>query len=148
MPWSAPDLEAFLALAAEMERPGFVPGHCVNHPPVEKDGVMVHQMPYWAYGSEVSAFMPLCFSTSLFIDPYAVLPEDPPGSEPNTTLFALFPTPHDFKNATIDQLRRYFVLCVRGERFCEGLIAGQMEKGCFHAAVSRVRELTGRPTQS
>jgi len=47
----------------------------------------------------------------------------------------------DMSHATVDQIRRYFNLCTRAERFCDGAIEGHIENGLIPAALCQLRRL-------
>jgi type I restriction enzyme S subunit len=98
-------------------------------------------VPYPDYHPVVSQWFDLLYQTPFYIDPYAALPEDPtPDGVPFSVMGAHFP-PEYFENATLDQVRRYMLLCTRGEKFCDGHIAGEFESGVIQAAFSRLEIL-------
>ena len=130
-----------LELLQVMEAPGFQIATWPVHEPELRDGLVVHQMPYPEYDPVVDRFWELCYKSSCYIDPYAVLPEDPPGLEHEMDVVDVLRAPRDMEKATLNQIRRYFVLCTRGERFCDGYIQGQFEDGCLRAALLRLAAL-------
>lgn len=90
----------------------------------------------------------LACESSLYIDPYAVLAEDPsPEGAPFDVMKASFTTEY-FATSTINQVRRYLVLCTRGERFCDGHIASQWDSGALPAPLRRFRELWRSPSKA
>ena len=93
------------------------------------------------YHAVVDQFFKLCSGTTVQCDPYAVLPEDPAGVEAGTRTLGVLRTPQDMSSASLGQIRRYFILCTRGERFCDGFLDEQLTKGVFLAALLRLREL-------
>jgi len=113
-------------------------------PPLSKqviDGVEVTQMPYPVYDAKVDEFWKAFGASRGHVHPYGPLPEDPTQEGISfSVLGAYFPIEY-FESATVDQIRRYFSLCMRGERFCDGYIASQFESGKIVAALRRLREL-------
>ncbi len=75
--------------------------------------------------------------------PYALLPEDPKGLEPGTDVLKVLQSVGDMEKASLGQIRRYLVLCIRGERFCDGYIAGQFESGLIQAALRGLKQIRG-----
>lgn len=52
------------------------------------------------------------------------------------------PTPREFfSEVDLDEVRRFMVLSQRGERFCDGNMAGDFERGVIQAAFGRLNEL-------
>lgn len=99
-------------------------------------------VPYPNYHPVVKQWWKLLYETPFYIDPYASLPEDPTqDGVPFSVMGAQFP-PEYFENATLNQVRRYMLLCTRGERFCDGYIAGEFERGTIQAAFARLQELS------
>lgn len=98
-------------------------------------------VPYPEYHPVVSQWFDLLYQTPFYIDPYASLPEDPtPDGVPFSVMGAHFPKEY-FVNATLDQVRRYMILCTRGEKFCDGHIAGEFERGVIQTAFRRLEDL-------
>ena len=54
-----------------------------------------------------------------------------------------FPYPDEghIAGATLRQIGRYFALCRRGERFCDGFIAKEFDEGRIVGALRRLREV-------
>ncbi|GMV88484.1 MAG: hypothetical protein AMXMBFR81_14150 [Chthonomonas sp.] len=49
------------------------------------------------------------------------------------------PSPEEFfAEANLDQVRQYMALTIRGERWCDGNIAGEFELGVIQAAFQRL----------
>lgn len=102
------------------------------------EGGQALHVPYPEYHPVVHQWYELLYQTPFYIDPYAALPEDPtPDGVPFSVIGTYFP-PEYFKNATLDQIRRYMLLCTRWERFCDGHIAGEFEDGVIQAAFNRL----------
>jgi hypothetical protein len=81
------------------------------------------------------------YDTTAYIDAYAPLPEDPTRDGiPFSVLGTSFRLEY-FETATLNQVRRYLDLCTRGERFCDGHVAGELESGTILAALRRLRDL-------
>lgn len=110
------------------EDPAFAP---FVWPPLQKsivDGVEITQMPYPIYHETVDAFWKTLGISGGRVHPYDPLPEDPTQEGvPFSVLGAYFPIEY-FETATLNQVRRYFSLCTRGERFCDGYIASQFKR--------------------
>jgi len=139
--WSRSDIDKMLELLSVIESPGFVPFTWPELPERHENGVRVLQMPYPVYHEVVDRLWTLLYETSAYVDPYAPLPEDPTQEGiPFSVLGAHFP-PEYFDSATLNQVRRYLVLCTRGERFCDGHIASQFESGALPAALKRLRKV-------
>ena len=49
--------------------------------------------------------------------------------------------PIDYENLNMDELRTVITHYIRGERFCDGLIAGAVEDGTLLKVLMRIREL-------
>jgi hypothetical protein len=75
------------------------------------------------------------------MEPYEVLPEDSTGTKPDTSTLHVLQNASDISHATVDQIRRYFNLCTRAERFCDGAIEGHIENGLIPAALCQLRRL-------
>lgn len=109
------------------------------------EGGQALRVPYPDYHPVVNQWFELLYKTPFYIDPYAALPEDPtPDRVPFSVMGAHFP-PEYFENATRDQVRRYMLLCTRGEKFCDGHIAGEFESGVIQAAFNRLGQLAAHP---
>lgn len=105
------------------------------------EGGQALHVPYPNYHPVVNQWFDLLYKTPFYIDPYAALPEDPsPDGVTFSVTGAHFP-PEYFENATLDQVRRYMLLCTRGEKFCDGHIAGEFERGVIQAAFNRLQQL-------
>jgi hypothetical protein len=141
-PWTAADIDRLLKLLAVIEEPDFVAFTWPRPQERIEDGTPVLEWPYPDYHPVVNELWEVLYKTSAYIDPYGVLPEDPSGLEDGTdTLKVLNNSPRAIPTATLDQIRRYLVLCTRGERFSTGYIAEQFENGSILAAYRRLKEL-------
>ena len=55
--------------------------------------------------------------------------------------------PIDYENLSMDELRTVITHYIRGERFCDGLIAGAIEDGALLKILLRIRELNSDSQQ-
>lgn len=134
-------IDELIGLLETIEAPDFVPASWPDRGSVEKDGVKVYNMPYPDYHPVVERMRWLFATVADGIDPYGPLPEDPTQDGiPFSVMGADFPIEY-FQTATYDQLRRYFMLCLRGERFCDGHIESQFTSGSVAAALRRLAKL-------
>jgi hypothetical protein len=124
------DAQALVALLAEMETPDF--RFYERRAPTGLGGNFV-------YGPAFTRLMKLLYRSSIYIDPHASLPGDPPDRRP---LFSI----DESRLANLDRVRRYLVLLTRGERFCDGTMALEWDNGNLLAALRRFRELTSVTT--
>lgn len=99
-----------------------------------------NQAPYPVYDPAIEAFWEAFLGSGGPVDPYGRLPEDPIDATPPTVWEPAF-TAGSFSEATVDQIRRYLMLCRRRERFCDGHIAAEFENGTLLAAMNRLRSL-------
>jgi len=139
--WANKDIERVIEVLAVIEDPEFNVATWQDHLAAKPDGIKVKQVPYPRYHPVVETLMRLSYNSSAYIDPYAVLPEDPAGSEPGIDLVQVVEKPQDLESATLDQIRRYLVLCTRGERFSDGYVARQFESGMMLAVRRRLIKL-------
>lgn len=129
--WSREDMVQMLALLPELEAPGFEPcTWCV--PP--------GTLGFPEYHPTIERWRNMVYGTSCAIDPYCTLPEDAPDLDPNRR--AVVPLEF-FETATLNQVRRYLALIVRGERFCDGCIEDQYKSGRLIAAIKRAGQIAG-----
>lgn len=130
-PWGKEELDAVLALLPEIESPRF---KLADWPKFEPDADGVYQMPYPEYNPVVDRLLELLGG----IHPYDPLPEDlnRDGLSPSSVFEV-----DDFSEMSVDQVRRYFSHCRRGEHFCDGYIEGQFRNGKAFAALRRLREI-------
>lgn len=139
--WLAADIDRILELIPIIEAPDFQSHVWPDLPDIIENGTRIRQMPYPVYHEAVDRMWKLLYETSAYIDPYAPLPEDSTrDGVPFSVMGAHFP-PEYFETATLNQVRRYLVLCTRGERFCDGYIASQFESKSIQAALRRLRHL-------
>ncbi len=132
--WRPADIDALLDLARVMESPNFEIMTWPDLPDLEENGTRIVQMPYPEYNPVVGRIVEMLYESSAYMDPYATLPEDPEvDGRP-------FP-PDYFPRATLNQVRRYLVLCTRGEKFCDGHIGAEFMRGSIPAAFARLRAL-------
>jgi hypothetical protein len=94
-----------------------------------------------SYHPVIHKFWSLCYKSSAYIDPYGVLPDDPEGLESGIEVVKVLASSSDMEKASLNQIRRYFVLCTRGERFCHGYIEGEFKSDRIQAALLRLKKL-------
>ncbi len=134
-------IASLLELLPIFEAPDFVPGEWPERSYVDKAGVRIINMPYPDYHPSVEAFRERMGALTSGIHPYLALPEDgTPEDIPFSVTGVSFPLEY-FETATVDQIRRYFALLNRGERFCDGHIDGEFRSGKIQAALRRLRAL-------
>lgn len=140
--WSTEDIDHMLELLDPILAPGFDLANWPDRTHIGADGQPVLQFPYPDYHPIVGEFIQFCYDSSTFTDPYASLPEDPlaRGEEEPATAQVLT-SAEDMESATLAQIRRYFIILTRGERFCDGYIAQEFEDGVLQATVRPLREL-------
>lgn len=135
--WTWEDVDRLLELLPLFESKDFVAATWPKRPPVIKDGKTYEQMPYPDYDPAVERFR----SLPSFVHPYDPLPEDTDQEGIKfSVLGAHFPLEY-FETATANQVLRYISLLHRGERFCDGHIAGEFESGAVVAALRRLKQL-------
>lgn len=130
--WLEQDIDRLLELLPAFEEPGLVVAVWPDRP---------GQMPYPDYHPVVERFYEVLKTTGIFCDPYAVVPGDPPDLQPGMETAKVLQSPADIERANLAQLRRYFILCSRLERFCDGYFDGQFRSGNFVAALRRLKTL-------
>ena len=130
-----------LELLPTFEAPDFVPATWPERFRIDENGVRHEHVPYPDYAPAVEEFRRRAPGFIAGIHPYRALPED--ASQDGIVFSVLgtsFPLEY-FQTATVDQIRRYFVLLFRGERFCDGHIEGEFKAGKVTAALKRLKEL-------
>ncbi|HRF61171.1 MAG TPA: DUF6508 domain-containing protein [Fimbriimonadaceae bacterium] len=131
-------IDALLELLPTFEDPAFVPGTWPDRSYVDQQGVRCQSMPYPDYHPAVEEFRHRYPAMAGSVHPYHALPEDEsPGGVPFNVLGTSYPIEY-FETATLNQVRRYFMLLGRGERFCDGHIDGEFRSGKIVAALRRV----------
>ena len=139
--WHVDDIGKMLALLPIIDSLDFQPYVRSDLPDFVENGTRTMQMSDRVYHKVVDRMWKLLYETSAFIDPYAPLPEDPAeDGVPFAVMGAYFPSEY-FETATLNQVRRYLVLCTRGEHFSDGYIASEFESGSVQAAFRRLRHL-------
>lgn len=139
--WKREDIDALLELARVMEAPDFQVVQWPDLPDIIENGTRIVQITYPEYHWAIDRMYEVLCETSAYIYPYKTLPEDPlVDGKPFEVMGAEFP-PDYFPRATLNQVRRYLVLCTRGEKFCSGHIGAQFKKGSIPAAFNRLRVL-------
>jgi hypothetical protein len=102
------------------------------------------QLPWPEYHPIFQEWSDMVWNTPFFIDPYHGIKSGDPIPDPkfldigkrNHSTIADF-----FANATLATIRQYMAVCIRGERWCEGHVAGEFERGVIQAAFNRLEQL-------
>jgi hypothetical protein len=139
--WLASDIDQMLELLPIIDAPDFKSHHWSELPDVIVNGTRTMQMPYPIYHGVVERIWKLLYETSAYTDPYAILPEDPTQDGVPVPVMGTHFSAGYFEMATLNQVRRYLVLCTRCERFCDGHIASHFDSGFIQAALRRLRQL-------
>lgn len=149
-PLSADEIAAIdrvLELLPAFEDPTFVPAVWPDRGIVDERGVRHEQMPYPDYHPAVEEFRNRYPAMAGSVHPYHALPEDGhPGGVTFSPMGSTFPLEY-FETATLDQIRRYFMLLGRGERFCDGHIDGEFRAGKIVAALRRIARIRSETSQ-
>jgi hypothetical protein len=134
-------IDRLLELLPIFEDPEFVPATWPERFSIDSQGYRREHMPYPDYHPSVEEFRDRYPALVAGIHPYDALPEDETTEGiPFSVTGATFSHEY-FAKATLDQIRRYFILLGRGERFCDGHIDGEFLAGKIVAALHRLAEL-------
>ncbi len=108
-------------------------------------GVQVLHVPYPDYHPVVQQWNVAVNYTPFHIDPYREVPGKEGGVPPPRFLGIGArgnPSPQEFfRDADLDEVRQYMSACHRGEKWCDGHIAGEFERGVIQAAFERLAQL-------
>jgi hypothetical protein len=108
-------------------------------------GVQVLHVPYPDYHPVVQEWSVTVYCTPFYIDPYREVPGKQRGVPPPRFLGIGDrgnPSPAEFfRDADLDEVRQYMAVCLRGEKWCDGHIASEFERGVIQAAFGRLNEL-------
>jgi hypothetical protein len=132
--WKISDRKNALAHFEDLSSEEFIPCQWIVPEPLVEDGKTVHYVGWPEYDPRVEAFF------------FAVWSE--PGLNPYNEgdwqeFYGSFWTnPSRFESATVDDLRRFFMILKRRERFGDGTIESAFKKGLMRSALLRLRELT------
>jgi hypothetical protein len=113
-------------------------------PPKGESGVKVHQVPYPSYHSAVWEWNEAVYETKFYINPYRGENSGEPIPHPRFLNIGArgHTTPEEFfAKADLDEVRQYMAICLRGEKWCDGHIAGDFERGVIQAAFQRLEQL-------
>jgi hypothetical protein len=110
----------------------------------ERAGDKIHQVPYLSYYPAVWEWNEAVHATKFYINPYRG--ENSGNLNPHSRFLNIgaegYPTPEAFfGNAVPDEVRQYMAICLRGEKWCDGHIAGEFERGVIQAAFQRLEQL-------
>ncbi len=134
-------IDHLLELLPTFEDPEFVPATWPERFAIDDKGVRHQHVPYPDYHPAVEEFRNRYPALTAGMHPYNALPEDQTREGiPFSVTGATFSIPY-FESATVDQIRRYFALLGRGERFCDGHIDGEFREGKIVAALRRLAVL-------
>jgi Family of unknown function (DUF6508) len=134
-----PDLAPIIAYLEIFEAPDFVAATWPDRGVI--DGAI--QMPYPDYDPAVYEVIGLAVSAFGRRDPYASLPEDPPGVPAPEVVKSL----EDIASASVDQVLRFLFLCSRRERFHDGYLDSVFRSGAMVAALRRLQDINHSATE-
>lgn len=106
--------------------------------------VEVLHMPYPSYHPAVWEWNEAVYQTKFYINPYRGTKPGEPIPHPRFLNIGDrgHPAPEEFfAHADIDEVRQYMAVCLRGERWCDGHIASEFERGVIHAAFRRLDDI-------
>jgi len=114
-------------------------------------GVEVLHVPYPSYHPAVWQWNEAVYETRFYINPYRG--EKPGDPIPHPRFLNIGARGHQtpdefFADADLDEVRQYMAVCLRGEKWCDGHIAGEFERGVIQAAFQRLEELFSRSRSS
>jgi hypothetical protein len=113
-------------------------------PSKSESGIKVHPVPYPSYHPAVWQWNHAVYETTFYINPYRGDKTGDPIPHPRFLKIGAqgHPTPEDFfAKADLDEVRQYMATCLRGEKWCDGHIAGDFERGVIQAAFQRLEQL-------
>jgi len=107
---------------------------------------MWRYIPYPSHHPAVWEWNDAVYETKFYINPYRG--EKPGDSIPHPRFLNIgdrgHPTPEEFfTDADLDEVRQYMAVCLRGERWCTGHIAGEFKRGVIQASLVRLGQLIG-----
>ncbi len=115
--WEPEDIDRMLAMLPVIEEEGFVSHTWGGGEKTIVQGRESTQMLYPMYHPVIDILWKECYDSSAYIHPYERLPEDRVTGEEGHIGLEVFPTVESFALGTLDQIRRYLVLLMRGEPF-------------------------------
>lgn len=143
--WEWQGIDRLLDILAIIEAPGFRAYEWPEQQDRFEDGVRITPMPYPVYDQAVDQIWAIAYASSPDFDPYVPLTEDPTIEGVPIDIRQVRFCAEYFESATLNQVRRYLMLCPRRERFCDGYIAEQFDHGVLVAALRRLRQLRAMP---
>lgn len=134
--WS--DVDRLISILERMQHPGceIPPWQLLSEP---ENGVRYIQTPN--YPEEFTELWRYLYESSLYIDPYNRLPEDPRDKRGMFHRWAGGLPNHWYESSSLGQTRRYLIWITRGERFCNGLLAAEFTEGAMLTALHPMRQL-------
>jgi hypothetical protein len=113
-------------------------------------GEAVH-VPWPSYHPVVQEWIEAVWDTPFYIDPYHGIKDGEPIPDPKFLNIgeADHPSPAEFfETASLATVRQYMVVCIRGEKWCDGHIAAEFERGVIQAAFARLENLERSPQEN
>lgn len=107
-------------------------------------GAEAIQFPWPKYHPVVHDWSEAVYETMFYIDPYHGIKDGEPIPDPKFLNIGEqdHPKPSDFfASSCLSTVRQYMAVCIRGEKWCDGHIAGEFERGVIQAAFNRLKEL-------
>lgn len=140
--WDPDSIDRILELLPILEQAGFVACEWEPSRHWEEGGKPHMSMPYPTYHPAIERFRRSIFRSETPVDPYRRLPEDRfEGKWDGAAAVRALSRPEQFAGATLGQVRRYLLLCARGEHFSDGHIESEIESGNLLAALRRLKRL-------
>jgi hypothetical protein len=107
---------------------------------LEEGGEAIH-VPWPQYHPVVHEWSEAVYETVFYIDPYHGIKEGKPIPDPKFLNIGEqdHPSPSNFfAKANLATTRQYMAVCIRGEKWCDGFIAREFERGVIQAAFNRL----------
>jgi Family of unknown function (DUF6508) len=111
---------------------------------LEDGGEAIH-LPWPSYHPVVQEWIEAVWDTPFYIDPYHGIRDGDPIPDPKFLNIgeAGYPSPVEFFQASnLSMVRQYMAVCIRGEKWCDGHIAAEFERGVIQAAFARLSGLS------
>jgi hypothetical protein len=104
-----------------------------------EDGSEVLHVPWPEYHPVVQEWTKAVWDSPFYIDPYhGAGPSNP---NPHARFLDINRPSDFFRNATLYDVRQYMAVCIRGEKWSDGHIAGEFERGVIRSALARLETL-------
>jgi hypothetical protein len=108
-------------------------------------------VPWPSYHPVVQEWIEAVWDTPFCIDPYHGIKDGEPIPDPKFLNIgeADYPSPAEFfETASLATVRQYMAVCIRGEKWCDGHIAAEFERGVIQAAFARLENLERSPQEN